>query len=293
MTNTKESPLCSKWLTKNHISFSELKDWWSCPQYHHIKWILELAGFKGNQYTITGGAVHSTNEFLLTEEYKKREAGEEYEFDEQQIIKYYETSFKEEVERFKNDNPEEYKNLDKKATIKIFEQCRGLFKNVLKEMKKEFGNYKVIKAEHELYQPIEGKNYNFKGFIDLVIQLEDGKYVIIDWKTTSSYWDLQKRTSKETTYQLTYYKHYYAKEFNIDPKNIDTYFVLLKRAVKQDKNIEFIKIPVGSRKIQNALDTLNEAVSCIKQNVIKQNQRYCSQCECYGKFCNGRKIIYG
>ena len=291
MSKAEVYPYSSKWISKNHISFSELKDYYLCPTYHYIKWILERGGFKGNQYTLTGGAVHSTNEFLLTEEYEKRKMNLEFFFDEEEIIKFYQSKFKEEVETFKEKNPEEYRDLDKKSTIKIFEQCKGLFKNILKEMKNKFGNYKVIKAEHELYQPIEGYNYNFKGFIDLVIQLEDGKYVIIDWKTTSSYWDLQKRTSKETTYQLTYYKHYYAKEFGIDPKDISTYFVLLKRAVKQDKNIEFIEVPVGPRKIQNALEYLDKAVANILNKKIEQNHRYCSQCECYNKLCNGRSII--
>mgnify|MGYP000476109428 CR=1 FL=1 len=33
---------------------------------------------------------------------------------------------------------------------------------------------------------------------------------------------MEKRTSKEYTYQLTYYKHFLSKQLNIDPKKVET-----------------------------------------------------------------------
>lgn len=270
---------------KMHISFSELKDWYICPTYHNLKWIKELIKFSSNEYTLTGTAVHSACEKLLTEEYNKRKNNEQYVFDNEETVKYYKKCFVEQMNKYKEENPEAYSNLNRKNTMKVVEQCSGLFVNILSEMKSQFGNYKVIKCEHQLYQPIEGVDYNFKGFIDLIIQLENGRYVIIDWKT-ASYWDLKKKTSKETTYQLTFYKHYYSKEMNIDPKLIDCYFILLKRTAKTN-NVEFVPVTCGSRKIENALEYLNKAVSSILQNKIEQNRHHCSECECYMKHCLG------
>jgi len=276
---------------KKHISFSELKDYYFCPKYHNIKWIEKLISFFGNEYTLTGTAVHSTCEKLLSEEYDKRKNNEVYEYNDEEIVKYFTSKFKEEMISFKENNEEAYKKLNRINTMKIFEQCKGLFNNILSFMKEKYGNYEVFKVEHELYQPIEGFDYNFKGFIDLVIKTESGKYVVIDWKSASWGWDIQKKTSKETTYQLTYYKHYFAKEFNIDPKNIDTCFILLKRTAKQDKNIELVPVTVGARKIENALEYLGTAVKNIMNKNIERNFKNCSQCECYPKFCNGRSDI--
>ena len=71
--------------------------------------------------------------------------------------------------------------------------------------------------------------FDFKGFIDLVIKTPDGKIHVIDWKTCSWGWNAQKRADPMTTYQLTYYKHFYAQKFGVDPKDIETHFALLKR----------------------------------------------------------------
>ena len=45
-------------------------------------------------------------------------------------------------------------------------------------------------------------------------------YYILDWKTCSWGWRSDKKRDQLTTYQLTLYKHYFAKKHNIDPKNI-------------------------------------------------------------------------
>ena len=76
-------------------------------------------------------------------------------------------------------------------------------------------------VEEQLYEEIEPpENFpigdkKFKGFIDLIIKTEDGKYNIIDWKTCSWGWDSRKRTDPMVTYQLTFYKNFFAKKHNI------------------------------------------------------------------------------
>ncbi|MAH37998.1 MAG: hypothetical protein CMG95_03275, partial [Marinovum sp.] len=78
---------------------------------------------------------------------------------------------------------------------------------------KIFGEYEVFSVEEQLYEEIKDSNtgYNFKGFIDLVIRTSDGKFHIIDWKTCSWGWDSRRKADPMTTYQLVYYKNYYAK----------------------------------------------------------------------------------
>ena len=69
----------------------------------------------------------------------------------------------------------------------------------------------MVSTEEEIYEDIEGykDQYKFKGFIDLVLKTPDGKYHIIDWKSCSWGWDVKRKFDPMTTYQLTFYKHYF------------------------------------------------------------------------------------
>ena len=102
----------------------------------------------------------------------------------------------------------------------------------------------MVSVEEMLFEDIRTQDYNtdykFKGFIDLVLKTEDGKYHIIDWKTCSWGWDMKKKTDKIISYQLTLYKNFYALKYNIDVNNIETHFALLKRTAKKDKAEIFV-----------------------------------------------------
>ena len=51
-----------------HISFSELKNWNFCPFYHKLTYIDKLKGFRGNEYTAFGTAIHDVCEKKLLKE---------------------------------------------------------------------------------------------------------------------------------------------------------------------------------------------------------------------------------
>ena len=53
---------------KEHISYSELKDWAHCPHYHKKAWVEKVAPFEGNEYTAFGSAVHDVCEKKLLKE---------------------------------------------------------------------------------------------------------------------------------------------------------------------------------------------------------------------------------
>ena len=96
-------------------------------------------------------------------------------------------------------------------------------------LKDYFGDFEVVSVEEKLFEPIKDfveNEYDFKGFIDLVIKTKDEKYHVIDWKTCSWGWDSRKKSDKMISYQLTFYKYYFALKHNIDPENIETYFGL-------------------------------------------------------------------
>ena len=147
-------------------------------------------------------------------------------------------------------------------------------------MSKRFGSYKVVSTEEKLMVPVEGSDFNFKGYIDLVVQTDDGKYHIIDWKTCSWGWDMRKRSDPMVTYQLTLYKKFFAIKHNIDPELIETHFVLLKRTAKKN-NVEFVDVSSGTIKTNNATKLLMLALSNIEKQKSIKNRLSCKNCQFY------------
>jgi len=106
----------------------------------------------------------------------------------------------------------------------------------------------------------------------------DGKVHIFDWKTCSWGWNAMKRSNPMVTYQLTLYKYFFAQKMNIDPKNIETHFSLLKRTAKKDY-VEFFRVTSGPKKTQNALKLLNKALYNIKKKRYIKNRLSCKYCQ--------------
>jgi ATP-dependent exoDNAse (exonuclease V) beta subunit len=158
----------------------------------------------------------------------------------------------------------DHEELDQELFESMIPQGEELAKHAIPALDEYFGKFKLVGVEDYLYENIEKRdldigNRKFKGFIDLIIKTEDGKYHVIDWKTCGWGWDAERRREKMTTYQLTLYKHFFAKKYEFDPKDIETYFALLKRTAKKDQ-VEIFRVTSGPKKTNNALNLLHRAV---------------------------------
>jgi hypothetical protein len=245
-----------------HISFSELKNWHKCPQYHKLVHLDKLKGFEGNVHTAFGTAVHDVCEKLLVD---GRDAGCKALFEERFL-----TALQSLPDHIKGD-------LDKKLVTHMRQQGKDIVILVLDAVKEYFGSYEVISTEERLMQPIKEfseDKYSFKGFIDLVVKTGDGRYHIIDWKTCSWGWDSRRKAEPMTTYQLTFYKHYFAVKHNIDPENIETHFALLKRTSKKNR-VEFFRVTSGPKKTSNAVNFLIKALYNINRKNYVKNRMSC------------------
>jgi len=265
-----------------YISYSAWKDWNFCPFKHKITRIDRIKAFTGNIYSAFGTSMHDTAEEILLLELEKDKNDGHLKDDSFDPIKFFKNSFKEELNSL--DSVGKQHIVDKQIDpLEIEKQGIELIPLILPEMKKYFGNFRVVQAEQEVRQTVDGfPNFDFHGYIDLIIQTEDGKYHIIDWKSTSWGWDLRKRSDIEITYQLTYYKYFFCKATGAQHKDVETHFCLLKRTAVKDK-IEFFRVTSGDKKISNALNVLNNCVT----NIIKSNEtgKYvknklnCERCE--------------
>tara|TARA_Y100000310_G_scaffold341616_1_gene441350 strand:- start:7508 stop:8272 length:765 start_codon:yes stop_codon:yes gene_type:complete len=245
----------------SHISYSALKKWDFCPFYHKLTYLDKVNLFKGNHYTAFGSAIHYVCEHLTSDkniDYKT----------------LFLESFNKELEKIIVDPS------DLRMVEEMKEQGVELASLVVDALDSQFPGWKIISCEEQLLETIEQINPSceFKGFIDLVVQTPDGKYHIIDWKSCSWGWNIEKKTDRIITYQLTYYKQFFMKKHNIDPKCIETYFGLLKRTAKKNK-IEIFRVSSGEKKIKNALNILHKAVYNIHNNNHPKNRLNCYKCE--------------
>ena len=250
-----------------HISYSELKNWHTCPFYHKLVNIDKIRAFVGNEFTAFGNAIHDTCENMLLDE--SLEASE-----------YFVEQYKEVLQKLAADDYE----FDKKLVVDMKRQGLELIPYIKPALDNYFDEYEIFSTEENLFEDADIGDYKYKGYIDLVLKTDDGKYHIIDWKTCSWGWNSRKRADKMIVYQLVFYKHFFAKKHNIDLENIETHFALLKRTAKKDK-VEFFKVTSGDKRIKNALNLLEEALYNISNKKHIKNRLAChgqyGPCEFY------------
>lgn len=248
------------------ISFSELKNWKECPYRHKLIYIDKLPHFEGNEYTAFGTAIHSVCENITPTGLENP-------------TQLFEKAFESELQILTTQG----KNLNHDLISEMHAQAIPICEQVLPAVKSYFQEFEIVSVEEQLLEDmsdIESFGKKFKGFIDMVIKTQDGKYHIIDWKTCSWGWSRDKKSDPMTTYQLTYYKNYFSKKHNIDPRNIETYFVLLKRTAKKD-NVEVMRVTSGPKKTTNALKLLENAVINIERGIHLKNRLNCKYCKFY------------
>lgn len=250
-----------------HVSYSELKNWDTCAFYHKLVHIDKLKIFKGNEYTAFGNAIHDTCEQMLLNDRVK--ASEHF------------------VESYKNVLKElaaQNYDFNKKLVVDMKEQGLNILPHVLPALKNYFGTFEVIATEEAIYEPIDIEDFNFKGYIDLVLKTKDGRYHVIDWKTCSWGWNAKKKSDKMIVYQLVFYKYFYALKHNIDPDLVDIHFGLLKRTAKKNE-VELFKVSSGKKRTDNALNFLKKAVYNIINKKHVKNKLACigpyGPCEFY------------
>ena len=245
-----------------HISYSELKIWAECPFKHKLMYIDKIKGFVGNEYTAFGSAIHYLCEHAVV--------GSVEQEDYQELFNH---SFRKELKKIEVTKHD--------LVVEMLSQAENIGLHILPELEKHFGSYEVFSVEEKLFEKVQDfklDNYNFKGFIDLVIKTPDGKYHVIDWKTCSWGWDREKRNDRLTTYQLTLYKKFFCQKHNIDPNMVETHFALLKRTAKSN-NVEIFRVTSGPRKSNNASSLLLKALINIHRQIKIKNRLSCDRCE--------------
>ena len=271
-------------MPRTHISYSELKIWSECAYKHKLVYIDDVAGFEGNEYTAFGTALHNACEALALSNYSLR-SWEQFSLEE--VLQLFQEDFLKELKTLKG------KNLPLRADLieSMRTAATDIIPMIIPALNKTFGEFELFGTEDKLYEPIEDYCpdekqegcFRFKGFVDIILKTKDGKYHVIDWKTCSWGWDSKRKADPITNYQLTLYKYYVHKKYDIPLDDIVCHFALLKRTAKKDR-VEIFKITTGNRKVKNALNLMQKAVHNISNGNFVKNRLSCTKgfgCEFY------------
>lgn len=284
-----------------HISYNQVVNHVECGWYHKLDKVNKLVPFNGNIYSAFGRGIHAVPEYAYDDE-PEEPLKEELEC-------VFEIAFLEELKEledngyFKTEEWEKFlvdsAKYQKKESVTKEEVIEGFMvagKHIagwlIPELNKQFGNFKVLGIEEKLRLPIpDHEDYDYLGFVDFIIQTEDEKIWILDWKSCSWGWGTKydnvkrrpgKKSDKMVQYQLTYYKHFYMKKYGItDYKAIETAFVLLKRSPGTDKEgnlknpVEFFRVTSGKKKIENALNLLKSVAYNVANKRYMKNRKNC------------------
>jgi len=273
-----QKQLQKKWPTgKPHISFSEIKNWKECPYRHKLIYVDKIDVSEPSPYLDFGTTVHEGCETLL----------ESRSINKEKLIQDIKGAW----EKHGFDNPDWYgKQPGWYKHEPVDTWCgwaENMWNDVLVFLDNEFPNWQYVKAEEELYEPIENSQIKFKGFIDGIIKVPKKKgkgnlYWIIDWKTAKTYgWRREKKQDILMTAQLILYKHFWSKKHNIPLKDIRCAFVLLKRGAKPGKVCELVPVSVGPKSLERGNKIMHSMIKAVEKGFYLKNRNSCKFCPFY------------
>lgn len=250
---------------KPHISFSEVKLWKECSYRHNLVHIKKIDLSKPSPVLDFGTAVHAACEHYLL----KREMNPQIALD------ALEVAWK------KHEGVTEF---SQPALAKAKEETIAILSEVPSFLDKEFPNWEVVDAEHQLYEPVENYPHAFKGFIDGVIKAKGKRgetiYWILDWKTSNRGWFREKRSDDMVKAQLALYKNYWCqKNPHVPFKDVRCGFVILKKVAKSGDHCELFSVSLGEVPIQRSLKVVSSMLSAVKKGIAIKNRDSCTWCE--------------
>ena len=155
-----------------------------------------------------------------------------------------------------------------------------------------FLEWKGVEAEEQLYESIQNDDMSFKGFIDAVIICKNkrgqNRIWLLDWKTAGWGWRKEKKQDFNYQMQLLLYKHFWSEKHNIDPKEVKTGFILLKRDGKNGKRCELVEVSGSPKKTEEAVKIVRSMLNAVRRGFFPKNFSACRWCEFKGTdHCSG------
>lgn len=283
------------------VSFSQYSMWSSCPQQYKLSYIDGLSQSTSNIHSVFGSAMHETLQEYLSRCLRISKSQADKGMDTKAFLK------EKMREMYLKESNEGKDPICTKEELVEFLEDGNLILDYFQKSK-NFNNFFSLKYDElvAIEQPINTKireHINFLGFIDLVVRSTfDGKYRIIDFKTSTSGWSKYQKKDPTKNAQILLYKKFYSEMLGVSMDMIDVEFIILKRKVsdKADYVIPRISrhVPAnGKPSINKAWNEFNTFVDNVFNSdgtyrtdvqFPKKPSKLCGWCEFYGTHCDGK-----
>ncbi len=283
------------------VSFSQYSMWSSCPQQYKLSYIDGLSQSTSNIHSVFGSAMHETLQEYLSRCLRISKSQADKGMDTKAFLK------EKMREMYLKESNEGKDPICTKEELVEFLEDGNLILDYFQKSK-NFNNFFSLKYDElvAIEQPINTKireHINFLGFIDLIIRSKfDGKYKIIDFKTSTSGWSKYQKKDPTKNAQILLYKKFYSEMLGVSMDMIDVEFIILKRKVsdKADYVIPRISrhVPAnGKPSINKAWNEFNTFVDNVFNpdgtyrtdvQFPKKPSKLCGWCEFYGTHCDGK-----
>jgi hypothetical protein len=267
-------------ILKEHVSYSEVKQWKECGWRHKLLYIDKMRTFEESPHLHYGTIIHDacehflkTRELKLYETKKKiKDAWDEHGFDSEDFIQLQ--TQRSEIQGWK------YKH----SKLKDWLQWADASINSLPSfMEETFPGWECVSAEEPLYENINSMTTKFKGYIDCIIKVpkkEKYKYWVLDWKTSNGRgWSLDKQRDFNVHAQVILYKHYWATKNNVDMKDIQCGFVLLKKLKTVGKACQLVKVSSGPKSLEKSNKLVRSMIKTVEKKLYLKNRNSCMFCD--------------
>ena len=241
---------------KDYISWSEYSQFKSCEHKYYISYKLDyrmpttLTLWSGNViHSIMEEICHKGVNYNYEEEFEKSWNLNLEKLTEAQIIDF--TQYKD----------------------KLCEKFRLIVSNLA--FNERFKDYKVLHTELKILYKIaviDGEDFFFKGYVDLILHDEiTDEVLIVDWKTSGKLWDLRKKLAdKMFVGQILVYRYFVSVATGIPIKKIKCkYVALCDNGTIQELPI-YPDMKITNEYLEDMISTLTEIKNLNPKKLKKQ-----------------------
>ena len=274
-------------ILKEHVSYSEVRQWKECPWRHKLLYIDKLRTFEESPHLHYGTIIHDACEhFLKTRELKIEEAQnkiketwDKHGFDSEDFAQLQTQRAELQGWKYKHNNLKDW-----------LQWAEASIKSVPDFLDQTFPNWQIVSAEEPLYESMDLIDTKFKGYIDCIIKIpykDDYKYWVLDWKTSNGRgWSSDKQRDFTTQAQVILYKYFWGTKNNIPLKNIQCGFILLKKLKTVGKPCQLVKVSSGPKNLEKSRKMVSSMIKTVEKQFFLKNRGSCMFCEFKGtEFC--------
>ena len=225
----KDLAIKARMMGKKTISYSQFGTYSSCPHSWKLQKIDKHRRFDPNMFLTFGTAFHETLQLYLHTMYTETAVAAD-KLDLPKILQ----------ENMSKDYAERIAELDGKH-FSCKEEMAEFYEDgvaILDWFKKNRGAYfskkytELVGVEMPIFTDVEyNENIIFTGFMDLVMK-EHNTIKIIDIKTSFMGWKAKKKKNEGN--QLRLYKKYFSEQYDVDVKNIEVEYFIVKRKLYEN-----------------------------------------------------------